>query len=140
MQIGQTNQNSKKYWTSAAMFKSSVAPLINGKSVGLPIIMLSEIICYLSDRTYDEVADNIPWGSEKDTLHLVVARYTTGSTFGRTQGRWAIEGAFESYLDAQKFANKNKKRFADKHYDYFGGLEYVEVVSVPFTNKVREEL
>lgn len=40
--------------------------------------------------------------TELDHLYIVVVRYSSGSTFGRTHGHWHIEGAYKTYDEAEK--------------------------------------
>jgi hypothetical protein len=88
-----------------------------------------------------EVAGLFPQGLMKDEVHgefnagdpafMLVVRYETGNTFGRTLGYWHIEGVYQS----RDFAEAIKKSIEDDTYDvkykpwigYFERLENVEI-------------
>jgi hypothetical protein len=74
------------------------------------------------------------WDYDEAEVALVVSRYATGSTFGRTSGHWEVEGAFSDMGEAKLWASANKETLEKKHNDYFGGLEDVEVFWLPFNN------
>lgn len=69
-------------------------------------------------------------------VYIVVVRYSTGDTFGRTDGEWHLEGA---YLDSKKateiadsinndtYDNRSRKPWEG----YFESLEGVSVVALP---------
>jgi hypothetical protein len=74
------------------------------------------------------------WDYDEDEIVLVVSRYATGSTSGRTDGHWEVEGAFSDMGEAEAWARANKETLEKKHDDYFGGLENVEVFWISFNN------
>ena len=52
---------------------------------------------------------------EKDALYMLVVRYSTSDTFGKTRGSWSIQGVFES---KEKAIEHKKKIFAPDYEEY----------------------
>lgn len=77
--------------------------------------------------------------STEDTLHIVIVRYSTGSTFGRTLGCWHIEGAYVSYEEAESVAKAieaDKYKGTYKPWEgYFERLEGTDVYSMQLIHK-----
>lgn len=89
-----------------------------------------------------------------DTIYLVIPRYFSGGTFGRTCGYWKIYGAFKTRKAAEKLQKEleeeNKSYIDDKWqrrkgkatlknfeyrewHGYFEGLENVEIHEMRLT-------
>ncbi len=70
-----------------------------------------------------------------DMVYLVYVIYSTGSTFGRTEGAWSVVGAYPTIEEAAKI----KKSIYDGTYKgykawegYFERLTYVETETMHF--------
>lgn len=85
-----------------------------------------------------EVSDEI---YDAERIYLVIPRYYSGGTFGRTCGYWCVEGVFKTPEEAEALA----KAIRGKNYNsksrgylpwvgYFEGLEDVEIHSFPIRN------
>jgi len=55
---------------------------------------------WLKETLYDVDAQ------QGDLVHLLVVRYTTGSTFGTSYGHWYIEGVYKDAKEATEIADK----------------------------------
>lgn len=82
---------------------------------------------------------NIDWNYAKDRIWLIVARYSDGDTFGSSSGEWSIEGVASTLEEASEFRRLNRWQIEKKHDNYFGKLEEVELVLVPFERVLGEE-
>jgi hypothetical protein len=75
-------------------------------------------------------------GSLGDAVYLVVIKYSTGNTFGRSGGHIALAGAFDSSDKAEQLAEAVRKSKVAGEYGYLpwvGYFERVEDVSVEKT-------
>lgn len=92
------------------------------------------------------------WKDGTDTIHAVIVHYSTGDTFGRSEGCIDIPIAFVSVEEANKvakeincFDKKSKnEQFQDSKYGFFkswtGYFEYLEGVEVKKLTLRKEEL
>lgn len=64
-------------------------------------------------------------------VYVVISRYTSGSTFGHTSGKFCVEGIFTRQSQAESFEKNNQETFKKKHSDYFGGFQYSQIESLP---------
>lgn len=65
-----------------------------------------------------------------DEVHVVVVRYTTGGSFGRTMGAWYIEGVYKTAKKADKVEKaiwSGKYKGHKPWVGYFEKLEYVQI-------------
>jgi hypothetical protein len=98
--------------------------------------MNAHFVTGMGDGDHDKLGEKVKcgWDYDDDEVALVVSRFATGSTFGRTDGHWEVEGAFSDMKNAETWAEVSRGDLAKKHDDYFGGLEDVEVFWLPFNN------
>lgn len=77
-----------------------------------------ELWCETLDLDFDP--------AEVAKLHVVIVRYSTGCTFGRTNGCWQVVGAYKTREEAEAV----EKSIDDKTYDGYtpweGYFEYLE--------------
>lgn len=72
--------------------------------------------------------------SRSKHLYVVIVRYSSGGTFGTTHGNWHIQGAYKSYVKAEKVEiaiSNSKGKYAEGNYNpwqgYFESLEKVTI-------------
>lgn len=89
-----------------------------------------------------EVEDDV-FNAER--VFLVIPRYYSGGTFGRTCGYWCVEGVFKTPEEAEALAKairgkdyKSKTRDYLPWVGYFEGLEDVEIHSFPIKDDVSQ--
>lgn len=74
--------------------------------------------------------DFTPKSGEK--VYIIVVRYSTGDSFGRSNGHWHIEGAYNDRDEAEaigkRIAHGNYKK--DSYLPWNGYFEHLEEVSV----------
>lgn len=61
-------------------------------------------------------------------VYVVVVRYTTGGTFGRTLGAWYIEGVYEHQGQADKVVKAIEKDKYQGYKPWIGYFEHLESV------------
>lgn len=74
----------------------------------------------LSEKEYDLL-------SKKDFLYLAVIRYSTGDTFGRTNGAWSVVGVSATRIAAEKLCKKALEGIGYKPWEgYFERYSHFE--------------
>ena len=71
---------------------------------------------------------------KNEPLHLVIVRFDSGDTFGRSYGNWHIEGGYADKRDADTVSGEimDGKYPEDPPWSgYFNRVDHVEVVSMP---------
>lgn len=63
-------------------------------------------------------------------LHLVVVRYTTGSTFGTIYGAWHVEGVYRDSEEAQEIVDSINKETYKGYKPWVGYFERLESVDI----------
>ncbi len=65
-----------------------------------------------------------------ECVHLVVVRYSDGSSFGDTSGYYRVVAAFNDYSTASTWRHVNYNKYQKKYDSYFGSLESLDVETV----------
>lgn len=66
--------------------------------------------------------------------YLAVVRYSTGNTFGRTEGAWEVIGCYSSYKKAQKMLDNAINGSEYKVWEgYFESFERTEIHALPIS-------
>lgn len=91
--------------------------------------------CHLVESEVDFSGNTkigIGWDFKGKQVYAVVSRYTAGDTLSITYGKWAVEDVFNTRKKAEKYMEDNRADIGMKYDDYFGRLEKIDIIELPF--------